>query len=320
MKLSRIYDLCVSLGTEKDPRTKQQINNQLKSIKRMFNRLNGVDKKVFDKEKLRQPYSDTRILYGNPEKEIKTIMVGVDIETPELLLGDRLTEKGLAVDLMLSHHPEGVALSNFYEVMQLHKNVLMNVGIKKEIADSLIDERIKEVSRSVSSRNHSRSVDAAKYLDMAFMCVHTPADNYVANYLQSLFDKKKPSKVKDALNLLKSIPEFRIGAERGAGPRLIAGAEKNDACKVFVEMTGGTEGSDKVFARLSQAGINTIVAMHLSEAHFKKAKAEHINVIVAGHIASDNLGLNLLLDDIQRKGKEEFNILECSGFVRIKER
>jgi predicted ATPase len=39
--------------------------------------------------------------------------------------------------------------------------------------------------------------------------------------------------------------------------------------------------------------------MHLSEDHYKHAKGEHINVVIAGHIASDNLGLNLLLDEIE---------------------
>ena len=39
-------------------------------------------------------------------------------------------------------------------------------------------------------------------------------------------------------------------------------------------------------------------------------------MIIAGHIASDSLGLNLLLDKLQRR--QRFDILECSGFKRIK--
>jgi len=58
------------------------------------------------------------------------------------------------------------------------------------------------------------------------------------------------------------------------------------------------------------------VAMHLSEEHFKQAKGEHINVVIAGHIASDNLGLNLILDQIEKV--EELKIINCSGFVRIR--
>ncbi|MCM8761492.1 MAG: NGG1p interacting factor NIF3, partial [Candidatus Omnitrophica bacterium] len=69
-------------------------------------------------------------------------------------------------------------------------------------------------------------------------------------------------------------------------------------------------------SRLSQAGVGTIVAMHLSEEHFKHAKEEFINVIIAGHIASDTLGLNLLLDEIEKV--EDIKVIPCSGFVRVK--
>ena len=81
-------------------------------------------------------------------------------------------------------------------------------------------------------------------------------------------------------------------------------------------MTGGTEGPKRIFPRLSQAGVGTIVAMHLSEEHFKHAKTELINVVIAGHIASDTLGLNLLLDKLMKK--ENMRIIPCSGFVRIR--
>ena len=81
-------------------------------------------------------------------------------------------------------------------------------------------------------------------------------------------------------------------------------------------MTGGTEGPKKIYPRLSQAGVGTIVGMHMSEDHFRYAKDEHINVVIAGHIASDTLGMNLLLDEIEKAGR--LNIISCSGFVRIK--
>jgi putative NIF3 family GTP cyclohydrolase 1 type 2 len=58
--------------------------------------------------------------------------------------------------------------------------------------------------------------------------------------------------------------------------------------------------------------------MHLSEEHFKKAREANLNAIIAGHISSDTLGLNLLLDRIQQKGGEEFDTISCSGFRRIK--
>jgi len=81
-------------------------------------------------------------------------------------------------------------------------------------------------------------------------------------------------------------------------------------------MTGGTEGSKDIFQSVALSGINTIVAMHLSEEHRKEAEKNHINVIIAGHIASDTVGLNLLLDRVTEG--ENITFLECSGFKRIK--
>ena len=243
-------------------------------------------------------------------------MVGVDMEGPELLAADRLNEKGKEIDLVMAHHPEGTAYANFYDVMHLQENALAKLGIPLETGKELLKERMGEVERAVAGANHTRSVDIARLLDIPFMCVHTPADNHVNNYLQKTFDTKKPKTIADVLNILKAIPEYTDALKKHAGPRILIGDPKKKAGKVFVDMTGGTEGPKRIFGRLAQAGVGTIVAMHLSEEHFKNAKAEMMNVIIAGHIASDTLGLNLLLDQVEKK--EKMRIIPCSGFVRIR--
>jgi hypothetical protein len=59
-----------------------------------------------------------------------------------------------------------------------------------------------------------------------------------------------------------------------------------------------------------------MVAMHLTEDHRKEAEKHYIHVVIAGHISSDTLGLNLLLDRIE--SREPLTVVECSGFKRIK--
>ena len=46
-------------------------------------------------------------------------------------------------------------------------------------------------------------------------------------------------------------------------------------------------------------------------------KEQNINVIVASHIASDNLGINRMLDFMEEKGKK-LKVYELAGFRRIK--
>lgn len=316
MKLKDLYQLIVKKGMESDPRTKRQLQEELAKSKKEYRSLKGADKRCYDLERLKNPYADTRILYGDPDIEIRTIMAGIDMEAPEILAADRLNDRGAAIDLVMAHHPEGPAWAGFYDVMHMQVATLARMGIPSEMARELLKERIEEVRRSVSPANHSRSVDVARLLDIPYMCAHTPADNHVVEYLQKLFDARRPKKLDNVLTLLKAIPEYIDAMRKNAGPRLLAGDPKKDAGKIFVDMTGGTEGPKRIFGRLSQAGVGTIIAMHLSEEHFKNAKEERINIIVAGHIASDTLGMNLLLDKLEKSSP--LKIIPCSGFVRVR--
>jgi putative NIF3 family GTP cyclohydrolase 1 type 2 len=318
MTIKEIYDFVVKEGINTDPRSKQTINKKLSKIKKAYQALSKKEKEEFDKERLTNPYGDTRILFGRSSRKVKTVLVGIDIDAGELLLAERLNQKGRGVDLVMSHHPQGRALAGLTEVMDVHAEILKNLGVPISVAESLMAERIAEVKRRIMPANHSRAVDVARHLNLAFICCHTVSDNHVSSYLQRLIDKQNPESLQDVLTILKSIPEYRLAAQEKAGPRIIVGDAKRQAGKIFVDMTGGTEGSKEVFEKLSCAGIGTIVAMHLSEEHFRKVRAERINVIIAGHIGSDSLGLNLLLDKLKKR--QRLNIIECSGFKRLKRR
>ncbi len=313
MKLSGLYDYFIEKGIGLDPRGKTAVEKVLSKKNEDYNALKDDEKKYFDLEALKNPYADTRILNGDEGLDVKRVLVGIDIEVGEIMLADRLREKGEAVDLVISHHPEGRAYANFYEVMHMQADILNKFGVPINVAEDILSDRIKEVQRKVMPLNHTRAVDAARLLNIPFMCVHTPADNAVTAYLQQLIDNKKPDTMKDVLEILKEIPEYQDAAKNNAGPNIMIGSKERRTGKIFVDMTGGTGGSKDAFEKLSQAGVGTIVAMHISEDHRKEAEKHHINVVIAGHIASDNLGMNLLLD-----GLTAIDAAGCSGFRRIK--
>lgn len=317
MKLRQLYEKAILIGIDNDPRGKDIVQKDLDRRKKEFESLKDKEKESFDKESLTNPYSDSRILNGSGEEEIKNVLVGIDIEVGEVLLASWLSEKGTPIDLVISHHPEGKAYANLYDVMHIQADILHRFGIPISVAEDLMESRIREVERRLMPVNHTRAVDAAMLLGIPFLCLHTPADNMVATYLQTIFDEKKPYTIDDVMDILREIPEYKKAAEFSAGPKILIGSKSRKAGKIFVDMTGGTEGSKDIFESMSQSGINTIVAMHLSEEHKKEAEKNHINVIIAGHISSDNLGLNLLLDEIFKRSGEEFKILECSGFRRF---
>lgn len=316
MKLRKIYELAVKKGLEEDPRPRRVIEESLREVKKNYRKSKGIDRVAFDRESLKNPYYDSRILNGSGNEEVKNVLVGIDIRVSELLLADRLKEKGANIDLVISHHPAGRALAQFYKVMALQPRMWEKYGFTREIAEGIMKDRMEEVARGVAPENHTRAVDAAKLLGIPFMCIHTAADNCVTGFLQRLFDKKKPKKLNNVLNILKAIPEYRESTTNGTGPFILIGEESAEAGKIFVDMTGGTSGPSKVFARLSQSGIKTVVGMHCKESSYKVAKTEFINYVIAGHIASDTLGLNLVLDAVEKRGK--LNFIDCSGFRRVR--
>ncbi len=316
MQLGDIYDFFVREGVKTDPRERSLIKAKLRKSRREFQKVEKTRKKFFDKESFANPFADTRILFGKPQTPIHTILVGIDIEPAELLLADRLRQAGEPIDLVLAHHPEGVALAGLDEVMDLQTEVLARLGIRSEIAKDLMERRIKEVGRRLHAGNHNRSVDAARLLNIPYLCCHTPADNHVTGYLATLMKRSRPKRLKDIIDLLSQEPEYQDAMRCKAGPRILIGKPADAPGRICVDMTGGTEGSKEIFGRLSQLGIGTLLGMHLSDEHFNKIKDEHIHVIMAGHIASDNLGMNLLLDKLEKK--VDLKIIECSGFRRYR--
>jgi len=313
MKIREIYEKAVERGMELDPRGADEVARDLERAKEEFEGLKEKDKPGFDMARLTNPYSDTRILCGDPETEVRRVLVGIDMEVGEVLLADRLAEKGTPIDLVLAHHPEGAAMANLYDVMGMQSGILLKYGVPINVAEDLMAERMGEVRRRLMPVNHTRAVDAARLLDMPFMCVHTPTDNAVTTYLQGLFDEKAPVLVSEILDILREIPEYRAAFEETRGPRVVCGEPKRRAGKVFVDMTGGTGGSKKIFERLSQAGVGTVVGMHISEEHRKQALKHHVNVVIAGHMSSDTLGINLLLDAILT----DVEVVGTSGFMRV---
>jgi putative NIF3 family GTP cyclohydrolase 1 type 2 len=133
--------------------------------------------------------------------------------------------------------------------------------------------------------------------------------------LKNYITKKKPNTCGDIIEALMELEEYQIMKKKGNGPVMFAGSEKSKVGKIsFSGITGGTSGSKDVYEKMAMAGIGTLVAMHIPEEHRKLAEKHHINVVIAGHMASDSLGMNVILDEMEKKGVE---ILTFGGMVRV---
>ena len=313
MKIKEIYELAIKKGMENDPRGPEAVAKVLAKAKEKYAEMKEEDQQDYDQDKLVNPYSDTRVLVGDPERKVRRVLTGIDMEVGEVLLADRLGQKGRPVDLIIAHHPEGKAMAALHEVMHLQEDHLAKFGVPINVAEGIMSSRISEVRRGLMPVNHNRAVDAARVLDLALMCVHTPSDNLVNNRLQTLMEEQKPETLGDVVKLLKTVPEYAQAVKYNAGPTIVVGSKDRRAGKIMVDMTGGTSGSEDAYAKLVQAGVGTLLVMHIGEKHRKEAEKNHINVIIAGHMASDSVGMNLFLNELVARGIE---VIPCAGLIR----
>ncbi len=310
MTIKEIYDLVISKGIDADFRSNEAIKDTQNRLKVRYEKMSDREKEDFDVERLENPFSDSRILFGNPEKKVKRILVGIDIDGAEILLAKELGK----IDLVISHHPRGKALSGLEDVMQLQVDTLHFHGVPVNIAEKLLRKRIDEVSRGIAPSNHNRVVDIARHLNIPLMCTHTPCDNLTERFLDDKLKNDNPIFVEDVIESLHEIPEYREAISVGAGPRIFLGSVDSRVGKIITDMAGGTEGSSEIYEKLAQAGVGTVVGMHISEKNRTEAEKANINVVIAGHMSSDSIGMNLFLDWLE---DNDIEILTCSGLIRV---
>ena len=315
MKLREMYETAYRAGIAADPRGEDGVARVLERARKAFEDLPEHKKWEFDQESLVNPFADTRILVGDPDKDVTKMLVGIDLEVGEVLLADSLRSKGDTVDLLLAHHPEGRALARLEEVMGIQADVWRKFGVSVAYGDAVLSDRMDEIMRALHPRNNEQTLAAARLLDFPYMCCHTPADNNVNTYLQARCDELgADATVDELLDMLKSIPEYHEAVLQGTGPVIYEGSAKRRTGKIMVDMTGGTSGPVEALSRLAASGVGTILGMHMGEEHRQKAKDEHMNVVIAGHISSDSLGMNLVIDLFERRGVD---VIACSGFTRV---
>ena len=313
--LQQFYDLSLDLAIKRSPRSVADIKEQLKKLKQQYDKMDDKEKQYFDKEWLRNPFTDSRVEFGAPSTKLKRILTGIDCGTSEILVANELNKRGRKIDAVISHHPEGSALTGLTRVMDLQADIAESEGVPPNVAEKLMEARISDLDRRIHPTNFYQVPAAAELLEMPYACFHTFADNQVWWFMKNYITKNKPKYVNEIMDLVMEVPEFQMAKKLNNGPIMYAGNEKGRAGKIsFSGYTGGTSGSADIYEKMAMAGVGTILAMHMPEDHRKNCEKYQINVLITGHMASDSLGMNLLLDEAEKKGTE---IVPCGGLLRV---
>lgn len=258
--------------------------------------------------KLTEMPVDTDIMV--PGDNIKKVLIGIDMETAEILLA-----KELGCDCVVSHHPKNINAA-YANIMDHHIDKMVACGVPMNKAQKVLRPKKDAVALGRHSANSERFASAARLLGMPYMCIHTPADLIGEALVQDLLDSRfgdKPKttlkEVVDAMN--EQVYEYKKSVIKTA---IKVGDESSYAGKIYVSMSGGTNGGAGVLKAYYEAGIGTVVQMHTVEEDIKAIKEQNIgNLVVAGHMASDSIGINRIIDQWEKMGVQ---VIVMSGIVR----
>ena len=233
---------------------------------------------------------------------INKILIGIDMETPELMLA-----KELGYDCVVSHHPKSDgSVVNFANVMDVQIDRMVKAGIPINKAQKVLSKRKSSVDLERNASNYDKVGSAAKLLNMPYMNIHLPADliteKIIEERLEEKFKDKENKKLQDIIEEMESWDYYK---GKVAQPVIRVGSKNDYAGKIEVLMAGGTNGGVEVYKSYFEAGTGTIIAMHVPEDVKKAVIEQNIgNVIIAPHMPTDSIGLLEIVNKWREYGVE----------------
>ena len=236
----------------------------------------------------------------------------------DLDLGELLFAREAGFDVVVAHHPVGGpgASVQFTAVMWRQVDQLMEEGVAEPVARSAVAQRVATVHRRRHMANHNRVLDTATRIGLPLLNIHLPPDIVGRRFIQDLVAEgtSANSTAGELLEVLNSVPEMERSLVK---PEQWIGDPESAIGRVAVAMAGGTNGGYPVFKTYFDAGVKTILAMHIDESDFQRLRSEapaDCNFLVTGHMPSDSIGINRLIWALEDRG------LECartSGIIDV---
>lgn len=309
MTIYELLEESVKVGIRNDFRREESVRNfTWKEI------IDSGDGRSFENN-----YPDTGIVaLSSPlSKQIHRAVVGIDIGSQEILaMLEWSRRSGKHIDLFIGHHPAGRLLTISPIMIYSHEENLKAHGINVHHLKDSCKELVENRTRKILSSNFIQLHDMSHYLDVDYICIHTPADNFSAQFVKKHLEDTQPETLEDTITSLLRIEEYAHYHGQNIITPLIIFGEKDARLGRFIltEFTGGEDGPLEVYEEIKKQGVDTIICMHLSEEALAICKKIRLQVIATGHMASDSIGMNSVCDMLSLNGVE---ILPVSGFVRV---
>ena len=316
MTLDELYQAAIQVGLDADLRGREALERHMEKLAEGRAGMSAAEKRLFDLERLENPFGDTRIASGDPGTELQRVLLGIDIEGAELLLAAELTRRGRTIDAVIAHHNSVIAggLASRYDTAIPQVEMAVRAGVPEPRAWHLIQK----VIGAEDSAWNLRVLQIAEALEMPLMTIHSPPDSCLDELVRTQIAGEKPETAGELLELIEAWPECQwlIDKARHA-PQLDAGDKKVPIGKVYQCLYGGWNPTPELFEELCRAGVGTFVVV-ASTAEFRELAGKYgANIIVIPHYPADNAGINIMLDRIMPEG-DQFEIVETSNYMRYR--
>ena len=231
--------------------------------------------------------------------KIRKALVAIDVGVAELLLA-----RDLGCDAVIAHHPAGGrARLQGYKVFLRHIEQLRKAGVPEEVSREAVLTKLRVLELQHHPDNYDQTPSAAKKLRMPLVSIHSPCDEIGRKMIQNaLKGLGADSTVRDVVSKIGRFHEYRKAVSK---IEVRLGSPRNKAGKIAISHAAYTNGGYDIAKTYFQNGVRTLSYIHIAEADLTKLANEPSgNLIVLGHIASDWLGINRLLSELEKKGVE----------------
>ncbi len=233
--------------------------------------------------------------------KMKRVLFGIDID-----LADVMFAKQLGYDGVIGHHPIGLTTrTNFFEVMNRQKMLMREIGASEDEAEEALKERREEIELGGRGANYDRNITAFRMLGLPVMNLHIVIDiiseNTARGRIYPKFPEGNRKTVGDLVDAFMQFDEYKISPVK---PKIVIGDPDNPCGTPIIAFANGTFGGPDVLRTYWKYGRDTAVYMHVPPKDVVKLReeADSKNLILAGHMASDSIGINIFIDALIERG------------------
>jgi len=238
------------------------------------------------------PYDSAIHLTGN---NIKKVFVCIDVSTSDISLA-----KKIGCDCVLTHHPIGKSLLTFHKVFDRQVEYMMEKGIKKKIAFSLVKDLKNKASLKSHSLIYNDVISTAQILKMPLLNIHQPLDEYMRNVILFKLSRSKLRSVSDLVEAIEKIPEFKKALTRVI---VCNGKSNNELGEWVLVIAAGSNGGYDIARTYYENNISTVIYLHIDYNELLKVKKDKRckNLVILGHLAGDSIGMNKICKELEKR-------------------